>query len=51
MWDHYWVLFWSRYFGAGASFYHRKALYEREDEAGLTNKKPISKNLINRTPW
>lgn len=40
-----------RYFGiARASFYRWKALYRKDGEAGLINKKPIHKNPINRTP-
>jgi transposase InsO family protein len=40
-----------RYFGIGrASFYRWKALYKKDGEAGLINKKPIPKNPINRTP-
>ena len=40
-----------RYFGVGrASFYRWKALYKKDGEAGLVNKKPIAKNPTNRTP-
>ncbi len=40
-----------RYFGvARASFYRWKALYKKNGEAGLINKKPIPKNPTNRTP-
>jgi hypothetical protein len=39
-----------RYFGIGrASFYHGKAAFQRQGEAGLANRKPAPKNPANRT--
>jgi transposase len=39
-----------RYFGIGrASFYRWKTAFQKQDEAGLANKKPIPKNPANQT--